>query len=94
MASDMVETIRAQMPKEKATQFRMKAMDIFGYNKGAISKAINAAVENWVNNPKKIEKKEKPNWHAIRGVLKEIPMTSVELQHTAYKYYLKKNPGK
>ncbi len=90
MATTMIETIRAQMPKEKATQFRMKAMETFGYNKGAISKAINAAIEHWIQHPAKIEKKEKPNWDVLTGVLKDINMPSVELQHAAFTYYLKK----
>lgn len=84
-----METLRAQMTKEKAQRVRETAMKRFGYSKGSISKAINTALDEWIE--KKDSKfNKKPDWGNVAGALKEINMSSVELQHSIFKFALKK----
>ena len=82
MAAKM-ETLRVQISPQKAELVRKMAMDKFGYGKGAISKAVNVALDEWVMKRKQTDSK-KVNWEKLRGALKHVKMTSVELQHAAW----------
>ena len=75
------ETLRVQMNPEKAELVRKTAMDKFGYTKGAISQAVNEALDEWLNQK---SKRKKPDWGKLRGVLSDVKMSSVELQHRAW----------
>ena len=86
----VVETLKVQLSKEKAQQVREVAMKQFGYSKGSISKASNAALDDWVQKQERSKKQPKPNWKSVRGALREIKMGSVELQHAAF--FLKQKP--
>lgn len=78
-----METIRVQMDMQKAQKVRALAMQLYGHKKGAISSAINTAINEWLARLGKFKKPKnyKPNWGSLRGALKEISITSVELQH-------------
>lgn len=78
-----METLRAQVTKEKTQKVREEAMKRFGYSKGSISKAVNEALDEWIKKPSKKQVK-KVDWSDLRGVLKEVKMSSVELQHKAF----------
>ena len=78
MAGKM-ETLRVQVKPEKAEFVRKAAMDTYGYGKGAISKALNAAIDEWLE--KNRSKHRKVSWKKLRGVLAHVKMNSVELQH-------------
>lgn len=84
MATKM-ETLRAQMPKEKAQKVKETAMKEFEYSKGAISMAITEALDDWLHKKQAAQpKNRKPDWGAVTGALKEIKMSSVELQHHSF----------
>ncbi len=42
-----METLRAQVEKEKARKVRARAMRIYGHSKGSNSKAMNKALDDW-----------------------------------------------
>ncbi len=76
-----METLRAQVKPEKAELVRKVAMDRFGYTKGAISKAVNVALDEWLSSH---SKRKKPDWSKLRGALSDVKLNSVELQHRAW----------
>jgi hypothetical protein len=48
-----MKTIRGQVPEELEKKFRKMAMEKFGYSKGAISKALEEAIKEWIKNKEK-----------------------------------------
>ena len=78
-----METIKVQIDEKKAKDVRAMAMQIYGHKKGAISAAINTAIEQWLAKFSKSarQKRYKPNWGSLKGALKEVKTGSVELQH-------------
>ena len=81
--------IKVNLNEEKEKRFRERAMRKFGYRKGALSKAINEAIDAWLNNEEnQIPKLESPT-SAIYGLLKELKTTSTELQHSGMLFFQK-----
>ncbi|MDK6028836.1 hypothetical protein QPL79_05615 [Ignisphaera sp. 4213-co] len=74
--------IRAKIDDRLELKFRELAMKRFGYSKGAISKAVEEAILMWI---KFVEREsivfEGDPVEVIDGILSEIDMDSVELQH-------------
>ena len=57
-------------------------MQIYGHKKGAISAAINSAIDEWLLKLKtRKTRTKKVDWSALRGALKGEKMSSVEYQH-------------
>lgn len=77
-----METLRAQVKPEKAQLVKKIAMEQFGYEKGAISFAINEALDEWLRRKKTATKRV--DWNKLRGALSNVKMTAVELQHAAW----------
>lgn len=74
--------IRVNLNEKKERKFRERAMRKFGYRKGALSKAINEAIDAWlIHEENPITKLENPT-SEIYGLLKELKTTSTELQHS------------
>jgi hypothetical protein len=84
--------IRIQLPAELEKMFRRMAMRRFGYKKGAISKAAEEAIRNWLSVQLQLEKREFEGdpVKAIIGLLSDIKIDSVKLQHLANKIWVKK----
>jgi hypothetical protein len=80
--------LRVQIRKELEERFREAAMKRFGYMKGALSKAAEEAIEDWLNSIEDLKFEEDPV-KAIKGLLSEVKMNSVELQHLAKKIWTK-----
>jgi len=81
-------SLKIYLSDDLAKEFRKLAMEIFGYGKGSISKAAEVAIQNWVFESKKlIEEIEIPKnpVQSIKGLLKGVTKTAVELQHMASK---------
>lgn len=77
-----METLKIQMEEKKAREVRATAMQMYGHKKGAISMALNHAIEDWLNRSRiKIARKGPPEWGELRGTLKKENMSAVELQH-------------
>jgi hypothetical protein len=64
-------------------------MKKFGYGKGALSKA-EEAILNWVSSEKETIVFEEDPVKAIEGLLKDIDVDSVKLQHETQKVWTKK----
>jgi hypothetical protein len=80
--------LKIQIRKDLEERFREVAMRRFGYKKGALSKAAEKAIEKWLNSIEE-DKFEGNPVEAIRGILSEVKMNSVELQHLAKKLLIK-----
>jgi hypothetical protein len=84
-------SLRVQINSKLEHKFRETAMRRFGYCKGALSKAAEEAILNWIST---IEN-EKVTFEgdpvkAIEGMLKDIDIDSVTLQHETQKLWAKK----
>lgn len=77
--------VKVDVDDEVEKTFRKAAMQRFGYGRGSLSEAAEHALKDWskrqadytddIENPVKI----------IKGILKHVKKTSVELQHDASK---------
>ncbi len=79
----MTETIKVEIDEDLARRFKKKAMEKYGYKKGAIKKALEEVMESYT------EQGRKADWDSFLGVLKNEReykgMTSVELQHSIWR---------
>ena len=82
-------TLRIQIDKKLEQQFRELAMKRFGYTKGALSKAAEEAFLQWALTQEE-KKFEKDPVGAIDGLLSDVDIDSVELQHETKTIWTKK----
>ena len=77
-------TLRVQINKQLEQKFREFAMKKFGYSKGALSKAAEEAFIQWTltQEKEKLSFNEDPV-EAIDGLLSNVNIDSVTLQHEA-----------
>ena len=74
--------IRANIDPRLERRFRELAMRRFGYSKGALSKAVEEAIIKWISSiENENESFEGDPIEAIEGILSDIDMESVFLQH-------------
>lgn len=69
----MVEVIKAEVSEALAKKFRKRAMEIYGYKKGAVKAALEDAMKHFVVSGD-------VDWKVLRGCVRS-ELTSVELQH-------------
>ncbi len=74
----MTETIKVEVDDALAKKFRKKAMETYGYKKGAMKKALEETI-------KRFSSPGEADWAALMGVLKSSKRTSVELQHEIWR---------
>ncbi|MHA1840316.1 MAG: hypothetical protein ACTSYO_10265 [Candidatus Ranarchaeia archaeon] len=77
-------SLKVYIDDKIAKAFRKTAMQIFGYGKGSLSKAAEAAFKEWIReHSTKTQDLEIPEHpiDAIANQLKDIPQSSVTLQH-------------
>lgn len=91
--------IKIVMPEEMEKKFRRQAMMKFGYQKGAISKAAQKAIENWTNmGSAKEDYKDssiaKNSLDKLTGIMKHVKKTSVQLQHETWNHIVKKHANR
>ncbi len=72
----MTETIKVQVDESLSKRFRKKAMEKYGYKRGAMKKALEEAMRRFSSS-------RKADWSALIGVLK-ADSDSVWLQHNAW----------
>jgi alanine dehydrogenase len=85
--------LKIKLPKKLEREFRKDAMMIFGYQKGSLALAAQKALTDWVRSVELMEeaKKElKDPIESMDGLLKNINIDSVELQHLAKKLWTRK----
>jgi len=83
--------LRVQINRKLERKFRELAMKRFGYAKGALSRAAEEAIIKWIS----MIENESLNFEgdpveAIDGLLSDIDIHSVELQHEARKIWAQK----
>ena len=69
------EIVKAEVDEALARRFKKKAMERYGYRKGAVKKALEEAMARYVG-------AGKVDWEPLRGTLKSN-LNSVQLQHAA-----------
>ncbi len=70
----MTEVIKVEVDEALAKRFRKRAMELYGYKKGAMKTALEETM-------KRFSTPGKADWRSIRGTLKNLRTTSVRLQH-------------
>jgi len=73
----MVEVIKAEVSEALAKKFRKRAMEIYGYKKGAVKAALEDAMKRFVASGS-------VDWKSLRGCIRS-ELTSVELQHKVWR---------
>lgn len=73
----MTETIKVEVDDALAKRFRKRAMEVYGYKKGSMKKALEDTM-------KRFSTVGRVDWHSIRGVLKDKRISSVKMQHKAW----------
>jgi len=82
--------LRIQLKDDILEKFRRVAMKVFGYSKGSLSQAAESAITNWLeaNEMPDEEDVEEDPIEAIEGLLEDLDIDSVELQHNLSKFWL------
>ena len=84
--------IKVEINKGIEQKFRERAMRKYGYKRGALQKATEEAINDWVTwQSDKVPKMEDP-FKSVRGILRHLKgkKTSVQLQHEAMDLWAKK----
>jgi hypothetical protein len=92
MVKDMA-GLRFQVKEELERKFREAAMKRFGYRKGALSRAAEEALQKWLASISMEEEVFRGDpVKAIEGLLADVNLDSVELQHLVKKMWTSKVP--
>lgn len=73
----MSEVIKAEVPEALAKKFRKRAMEVYGYKKGAVKAALEDAMKRFIAS-------SRVDWKTLKGCI-QLKSTSVELQHKAWR---------
>jgi len=78
----MTETIKVEVDEALARRFRKKAMEKYGYKRGAVKKALENLMQDFAR-----EQRGKTSWSSLRGSIGDEykGVTSVELQHSIWR---------
>lgn len=87
--------LKIYLPEDLEKRFKKMSMEAYGYGRGSISKAATDAIRRWTAEREEISKFNVPEdpIAAIRGMLKHVKKTSVELQHESNKIRAKRAMG-
>jgi len=87
--------LRVQLSDELEKLFRRVAMKRYGCGRGSLSRAAEEAIRRWVGFRLQAEKKEFEGdpVKAIEGLLADVHIDSVKLQHLAGKIWVRKVLG-
>ena len=85
--------LRGQIDEKLERRFREVAMRRFGYSKGALTKALEEAVTRWISSVEEEQLTfEGDPVEAIDGLLSDIDVDAVSLQHEAKKIWASRSP--
>ena len=80
--------LKVKISDETEKKFREAAMHEFGFQKGSLSIAADKALSNWARKHEDLDRlrkiareKIKDPVSSMRGVLKHVKMSSIDLQH-------------
>jgi hypothetical protein len=82
--------LRLQVRNDLEKRFREAAMRRFGFGRGALTRAAEQAFERWLSSAKENVRFEGDPVKAIDGILGEMKLNSVELQHSVRKAWASK----
>ncbi|MHA1380372.1 MAG: hypothetical protein ACTSRG_18560 [Candidatus Helarchaeota archaeon] len=82
-------TIRIKLSEEMERKFREIVIKKFGHRKGSLSKAAKSAILQWIALNRHVETFENPT-DELKGLLKGVKSTSIELQHESSFHFLKR----
>ncbi|MEM2994937.1 MAG: hypothetical protein QXI91_02815 [Candidatus Bathyarchaeia archaeon] len=84
-------SLRIKIDARLERKFRETAMKMFGYGKGALSRAAEEAILKWVStvDAEALTFDGDPV-EAIDGLLSDVDLDSVSLQHEAVKFWMSK----
>ncbi len=77
--------IKLKLSDETEKAFRRRAMERYGFAKGSISNAAEEAVKKWTLEIPNVKTTKDPV-NGLRGLLKHVKKSSVELQHEIGKH--------
>lgn len=83
--------LRLQVRSDLEKRFREAAMRRFGFGKGALTRAAEQAFERWLSTSKENVRFEGDPVKAIDGILDDLSLNSVELQHFARSVWASKD---
>lgn len=77
--------LRVYLPEELEKKFRKFSMESYGYSRGSLSRAAIEAIGGWVSIHQTSSQVAVPDEpvKALRGLLRHVKKSSVELQHEA-----------
>ena len=81
-----MQDMKIYIPEELAKRFKRLSMEVYGYGRGSISKAAADAIQRWTGENELILRDFPPPADpvkAIRGMLRHVKKSGVELQHEA-----------
>lgn len=79
-----------QVRDDLERRFRETAMKRFGFGKGALTRAAEQAFEKWLSTAKEGVRFEGDPVKAIDGILDDVKVNSVELQHSVRRAWTSK----
>jgi hypothetical protein len=82
--------LRLQLRSDLEKRFRETAMRRFGFGRGALTRAAEQAFERWLSTAKENIRFEGDPVKAIDGILGDLKLNSVELQHSARRVWASK----
>ncbi len=78
--------LKVILDEELLKLFKERAYKIFGYKKGSLKSAVELAIKDFIDRIDLLQR-EDLSVKDIRGLLKDLKVTSVELQHKALKFW-------
>lgn len=82
--------LRVKISKNLELKFRELAMKKYGYSKGALSRAAEEAILKWISSVEnELVVFDDDPVEAIDGLLADVKVDSVELQHEVSKLWIK-----
>lgn len=73
----MAEVIKAEVPGALAKKFRKRAIEIYGYKKGAVKAVLEDAMKRFIAS-------SRVDWKVLKGCIRS-ELTSVEFQHKIWR---------
>ena len=79
--------LKVVLDDELLRAFKERAYKIFGYKKGSLKAAVELAIRDFIERVNLLQR-EDLRVSDVRGILKDLKTTSVELQHKALKLWV------
>jgi len=81
--------LKVYLSEDLKKEFKKRSMETFGYGRGSISRAAEEAIQRWTSERETLMREfpppEEDPVRMLRGMLKHVEESSVELQHEAKK---------